>query len=175
MKGFFYEGGGQETDVFALCENLELELISKQATLDTLKEQLKADEKAAYDLRCYLDEAAEYFGISTALWPAEKVKRIKAMKDDVEAMMVKICATITGHCPRELCTTAEAVEWLVDRHKAATAANLKLDEIRTEKLAAKGLSAEASAVSAARVILRKSKRIADESADGKPDGQEENA
>lgn len=90
-------------------------------------------------------------------------------------VVTEICCAISPHTPRELCTTLEAVEWLVDRHKAATAANLKLDEIRTEKLAAKGLSAEASAVSAARVILRKSKRIADESADGKPDGQEENS
>ena len=92
--------------------------------------------------------------------------------DSLRSEMVKICAAITGHTPRELCTTAEAVEWLVGRHKAATAALYKLEEIRTEKLAVKGLAAEASAVSAARVILQ-SKRIAAESADGKPDGQAE--
>jgi cob(I)alamin adenosyltransferase len=78
-----------------------------------------------------------------------------------ESEMTKICAIITGHCPRELCTTAEAVQWLVDRHKASTAANLKLDEIRTEKMVSRGLADEASAVSAARVILRKSERVDD--------------
>jgi hypothetical protein len=90
-----------------------------------------------------------------------------------EHALTEICVMTAPHTPRELCTTAEAVEWLVDRHKAANAALHKLEEIRTEKLAAKGLTVEASAVSAARVILQ-SKRIADEKADGKPDGQAEN-
>lgn len=86
-------------------------------------------------------------------------------------VLARICARISGHCPDDISTTDEAVGWLVGRHKAAAEAALKLDEIRTEKLAAKGLGAEASAVSAARVILLKSKRIAD----GKPERQEENA
>lgn len=96
-----------------------------------------------------------------ALWhSAEEMLNVEKA-DSLRSAMVEICATMTGHCPRELCTTAEAVRWLVDRHKAATAALYKLEEIRTEKLAVNGLPAEASAVSAARVILQ-SKRIADE-------------
>lgn len=91
------------------------------------------------------------------------------------AEMVKICATITGHAPRELCTTAEAVEWLVDRHKAATAALYKLEEIRTDKLAQAGFSEEPTAICAARHLLLKSQREAAESADEKPDGQAENS
>ena len=91
-----------------------------------------------------------------------QTEKLKQLQDDLTYAMSRIGVTITGHCPRELCTTLEAVEWLVDRHKAATEANLKLDEVRTENLAAKGLGAEASAVSAARVILRKSKNISDQ-------------
>jgi len=91
-----------------------------------------------------------------------QTEKLEHVQDDLTYAMSRIGVTIMGHCPRELCTTLEAVEWLVERHKAATVANLKLDEVRTENLAAKGLGAEASAVSAARVILRKSKNISDQ-------------
>jgi hypothetical protein len=53
-------------------------------------------------------------------------------------------------------------ELRLEEQKAAALS--QLEEIRTERLAACGLTAEASAVSAARVILQ-SKRIADEAAD----------
>ena len=90
-----------------------------------------------------------------------------------ESEMVKICAMISPHTPRELCTTAEGVAWLVERFHAGQKALRKLEEIRTEKLAACGLTVEASAVSAARVILQ-SQRVAAAKADEKPDGQAEN-
>lgn len=88
-----------------------------------------------------------------------------------KAEMVKICTTITGHCPRQICTTAEAVEWLVDRSKAATAAILKLEEIRTDKLAQAGLRTTPTAISEARNILRKSEKFADGIADESPERQ----
>ena len=69
-------------------------------------------------------------------------------------VVTEICCAISPHTPRELCTTLEAVEWLVDRHKAATAAMLKLEEIRTDKLAQAGFSEEPTAISEARHILR---------------------
>ena len=100
MKGYFYEGGGQETDVFALCETLEIELTSKQATIDTLREQLKADEKAAYDLRCLLHEVADHCGISTDLWPSAVADRLKQMKDDkdeIENMWEELTKAIGAH------------------------------------------------------------------------------
>ena len=103
MKAYFYEGGGQETDVFALCETLELELKSKQATLDTLREQQKADEKAAYDLRCLLHEVADHCGISTALWPSAVADRLKQMKDDkdeIENMWEQLCRIMGVHGPQ---------------------------------------------------------------------------
>lgn len=69
-----------------------------------------------------------------------------------ESEIAKICALITGHTPK-LGTTADAVAWLVARSKAADKALSELESIRTDKLASKGLSAEASSVSRARVIL----------------------
>ena len=71
-----------------------------------------------------------------------------------ETEMVKICAMISPHTPRELCTTAEGVAWLVDRLQASQKALMKLEEIRCDKLAAHGQGPEATAISAARHLLR---------------------
>lgn len=73
--------------------------------------------------------------------------------DEVLDQMIAICALITGHVPKQG-TTADAVAWLVERHKASTAALMKLEEIRSDKLAANGMGAEATALSAARHLLR---------------------
>ena len=73
---------------------------SNRATMDTLKEQLKADEKAAYDLRCLLHEVADYCGISTSLWPSAVADRLKQMKDDkdeIENMWEQLCRTMGVH------------------------------------------------------------------------------
>jgi uncharacterized protein YhaN len=70
---------------------------SNRATMDTLKEQLKADEKAAYDLRCLLHEVADHCGISTALWPSAVADRLKQMKDDkdeIETMWEELTKAI---------------------------------------------------------------------------------
>ena len=69
-------------------------------------------------------------------------------------VVTEICCVISPHTPRELCTTLEAVEWLVDRHKASTAALSKLEEICTDKLAQAGFSVEPTAICKARHILR---------------------
>ena len=71
-----------------------------------------------------------------------------------ETEMVKICAIISPHTPRELCTTAEGVAWLVDRLQASKKALTTLEEIRCDKLAAHGQGPEATAISAARHLLR---------------------
>ena len=71
-----------------------------------------------------------------------------------ETEMVKICAMISPHTPRELCTTAEGVAWLVDRLQASEKALRKLEEIRCDKLAAHGQGPEATSISAARHLLR---------------------
>ena len=109
---------------------------------------------------------------------ADAVNAVKMCNEMQEATntteMVKICATVSPHTPSGLCTTAEAVEWLVDRHKEIRPALWHLEEIRTEKLAAKGLTAEASAVSAARVLLQRQREV-DEPADGSSGRTAENA
>lgn len=74
---------------------------------------------------------------------------------DQEAI-AEICALVAPHTPRELCTTVEAVAWLVERHKAAHEALLQLEEIRTDKLAAMNLHVYSTAISAARVALYRS-------------------
>lgn len=73
---------------------------SNRATMDTLREQLKADEKAAYDLRCLLHEVADHCGISTALWPSAVADRLKQMKDDkdeIETMWEELTKAIGAH------------------------------------------------------------------------------
>ena len=79
---------------------------SNRANMDTLKEQLKADEKAACDLRCLLHEVADHCGISTALWPSAVADRLKQMKDDkdeIETMWEELTKAIGAHgeesCP----------------------------------------------------------------------------
>lgn len=85
-------------------------------------------------------------------------------------VVTEICCAISPHTPRELCTTLEAVEWLVERHKAATAAMLKLEEIRTDKLAQAGFSEEPTAISEARHILRHNSKLSQPtSPDNQPD------
>jgi len=77
-------------------------LHKKQSTLDTLKEQLKADEKAAYDLRCNMIEISDYFGLSPGLCPAEIVRRLKLEKDDkddIENKWEELCEAIGAHGP----------------------------------------------------------------------------
>jgi len=71
-----------------------------------------------------------------------------------ETEMAKICAIITPHTPRDLCTTAEGVQWLADFYIKAKEAMTQLESIRTEKMAVLGLAPEATAVSKARVLLR---------------------
>lgn len=71
-----------------------------------------------------------------------------------ESEMVRICAIITPHTPKELCTTAEGVEWLVEFYVKAKLAMAELQSIRTEKLVARGLAPEATSVSKARILLR---------------------
>lgn len=94
----------------------------------------------------------------------DRLIAIFAEKMVEESEFVKICALISPHTPSGICTAAEGVAWLVERHKAATKALYKLEEIRTEMVAAKGLGREASAVSAARVILQASATNKEENA-----------
>lgn len=85
-----------------LARKLERERDSARATMDTLREQLKADEKAAYDLRCILHEVAEYCGISTSLWPAAIAERLRQMKDDkdeIENMWEELTIAIGAQGP----------------------------------------------------------------------------
>ena len=74
--------------------------------------------------------------------------------ENAETQIIEIAARISPHTPAETCTTPEGVAWLVERHKAATAALYKLEEIRADKLAAAGMGPEATALSAARHLLR---------------------
>jgi hypothetical protein len=71
-----------------------------------------------------------------------------------ESEMAKICAMISPHTPRDLCTTAEGVAWLVVRLQASEKALRKLEEIRCDRLAARGMGPEATAISASRHLLR---------------------
>lgn len=84
------------------AKELECETTGARATIDTLREQLKADEKAAYDLRCILHEVAEYCGISTSLWPAAIAERLRQMKDDkdeIENMWEELTIAIGAQGP----------------------------------------------------------------------------
>ena len=71
-----------------------------------------------------------------------------------ETEMIRICAIITPHTPRDLCTTAEGVQWLVDFYVKAKLAMAELQSIRTEKMASRGLAHEATSVSKARILLK---------------------
>lgn len=82
--------------------DLKMDRDNAMKSRDTYREQAKAAEKDAYDMRCHLNEVADYFGISTDLWPAEKVKRLKLMRDDkadIETKWEELCRAIGAHGP----------------------------------------------------------------------------
>ena len=76
---------------------------------------------------------------------ADQVKRL--------SQILKEIAEFTADAPKEICTTSEAARWLRDKYRNGEKALRELEKIRTEKLAARGLADEATAVSAARHIL----------------------
>jgi hypothetical protein len=93
---------GQRDTMTSAMLAAEETLKMTRATLETLREQLKADEKAAYGLRCIMHDVAEYFGISTSLWPAAIAKQLKQMKDDKDDVEIKweeLCKAIGAHGP----------------------------------------------------------------------------
>lgn len=106
-----HKGGVVREEVFKEClgelrariSMLNDVISSNRATMDTLREQLKADEKAAYDLRCLLHEVADHCGISTSLWPsaiADRLKQLKDDKDEIENMWEQLCRTMGVHGPQ---------------------------------------------------------------------------
>lgn len=144
-----------EAETLSTAE-LARKLTSTESTLATVREELRFQESYLRNLHDWVKGDLEQPRLAGLHHVIREMLEPRKLTNQSE--MVKICAMVSPHTPRELCATAEGVAWLVERHKANMAALFKLEEIRTEKLAAKGLTTEASAVSAARVILLKSNR-----------------
>lgn len=81
----------------------------------------------------------------------------KDYADQNTQMLGEIAMAIADDVPREICLTVDGVRWLRDRYRAGQKALRELEKIRTEKLAARDLHEEATAVSAARVCLSNDK------------------
>ena len=78
---------------------------------------------------------------------------VASHRDAKYKQQLGVIAALTDDAPKEICTTVDAVRWLRDRYRDGQKALRELDKIRTEKLAVRELTDEATAVSAARVYL----------------------
>jgi hypothetical protein len=149
MKGFFYEGGGQETDVFALCERLEQQ-----------RDQARADFNAVAEEACQLQDA---LGCPCETEKAQE-KAMERLRDLIAAEgqvgdLEAECTRLHGH-------------W----HNAEVKVNVAKSALTTAEAAIHAIGGWEGTLSEIRKALEiVSQREAAESADEKPDGQAENA
>jgi len=129
-QGWYFIGGTCGPSGEEECEQIQCEFCY---TVPASKFNIEGHAYKVSELERERDEAAD------------QVRRL--------SQILKEIAEFTADAPKEICTTSEAARWLRDKYRNGEKALRELEKIRTEKLAARGLADEATAVSAARNIL----------------------